>query len=77
MSEDTDELPERERARVRSRDRKIRGPRVVVDNPGLKKLVVDLAERRRRQQRPAAAPEAPAVPAVPAAVRRRAKQRRG
>lgn len=48
MSED-DELPSRERARVRSRDRKVRGPRVVVDNPGLRKLAMYLAERRRRQ----------------------------
>jgi hypothetical protein len=46
---DTDELPDRERARVRGRDRKVRGPRVVVDNPGLKKLAVDLAEKRRQQ----------------------------
>lgn len=49
MSEDTDELPERERARVRSRDRKIRGPRMIVDNPGLKKLALHLADKRRRQ----------------------------
>ena len=48
VSED-DELPSRERARVRSRDRKVRGPKVVVDNPGLRKLAMHLAERRRRQ----------------------------
>jgi len=47
MSEDLEMLPERERARARSRDRKIRGPRVVEDNPGLKKLQLQLALRRR------------------------------
>ncbi|HXM56877.1 MAG TPA: hypothetical protein VOB72_15870 [Candidatus Dormibacteraeota bacterium] len=56
---DTDELPPRERARVRSRDRKTRGPRVIVDNPGLKKLAVDLAEKRRRQAPPAQSAPAP------------------
>ena len=40
-------LPERERARVRARDRKIRGPKVVADNPGLKKLQLQLGMSRR------------------------------
>ena len=44
-------LPPRERARVRGRDRKIRGPKVVVDNAGLKKLTLELAEKRRRKLR--------------------------
>jgi hypothetical protein len=48
MSDDSDLLPDRERARVRSRDRKVRGPRVVVDNPGLRILTLHLAEKRRR-----------------------------
>ena len=56
MGDQTDELPDRERARVRARDRKIRGPRVIVDNAGLKKLAVDLAEKRRLRQ---AAPKPP------------------
>jgi hypothetical protein len=50
MSEDVHLLPERERARVRSRDRKIRGPKVIEDNPGLKKLQLQLALRRRSQR---------------------------
>jgi hypothetical protein len=50
MSEDVDLLPDRERARVRSRDRKISGPRVIEDNPGLKKLQLQLALRRRSQR---------------------------
>jgi hypothetical protein len=44
-------LPSRERARVRSRDRKVRGPKVVVDNAGLKKLTLELAEKRRQARR--------------------------
>jgi hypothetical protein len=48
MSDDSDLLPDRERARVRSRDRKVRGPRMVVDNPGLKRLALHLAEKLRR-----------------------------
>jgi hypothetical protein len=60
MSEDADELPARERARVRHRDRKVRGPKMVVDNAGLKKLAMHLAEkrRRRRPQPPPAKPPA-------------------
>jgi hypothetical protein len=53
MSDDGELLSARERARLRSRDRKIRGPRMIVDNPGLKKLTVDLANRRRRAQQAA------------------------
>jgi hypothetical protein len=53
MGDDADELPQRERARVNSRDRKVRGPRVVVDNAGLKKLTLHLAEKRRRSQQKA------------------------
>ena len=47
MSEDLEMLPERERSRVRSRDRKVRGPKVIVDNAGLKKIQLQLAQRRR------------------------------
>ena len=53
MSEDMEMMKERERARVRSRDRKQRGPAVVSDNPGLKKLQLQLALRRRSARRPA------------------------
>ena len=49
VSEDEDLLPARERARVKSRDRKTRGPKVVVDNPGLKKLALYLARRRSKK----------------------------
>ncbi len=52
MSEDVEALPEREKARVRARDRKLRGPKVISDNPGLKKLTLDLAEKRRAARKP-------------------------
>jgi hypothetical protein len=47
VSEDLDHLSDRQRARVGARDRKRTPPRVVVDNPGLKKLALHLAEKRR------------------------------
>jgi hypothetical protein len=55
MSEDTDLLPDRERARVQSRDRKVRGPKVIVDNPGLRQLALHLAARRRARKPPTVA----------------------
>ncbi len=51
MAGDEELLPERERARVLARDRKVRGPRLVVDNAGLKKLTLDLARRDRERAR--------------------------
>jgi len=47
VSEDVELLPEPEKARVKARDRKVRGPKVVVDNAGLRKVQMRLAERRR------------------------------
>ena len=47
VSEDSEQLSDRERARLNGRDRKRRPPRVVVDNPGLKKLALYLAQKRR------------------------------
>jgi hypothetical protein len=52
MSEDVEQLPEPEKARVKSRDRKVRGPKVIVDNPGLRKVQLQLAERRRAARKP-------------------------
>ncbi len=52
-----DALPEPERARVKARDRKVRGPKVIVDNAGLKKLALERArkarEKAREERRPA------------------------
>ncbi len=50
MSDEGDMIPARERARIKSRDRKTRGPKVVVDNPGLKKLALYLATKRRKRK---------------------------
>ena len=57
MSEDVEALPDSERARVKARDRKVRGPRVIVDTAGLKKLALERArpsrEKARERSRPA------------------------
>lgn len=53
MGEDLDLLPEPEKARARSRDRKVRGPKVVMDNPGLRKAALERARRVREAQRDA------------------------
>jgi len=47
VSEDVELLPDAEKARVKARDRKVRGPKVVVDNAGLRRVQMQLAERRR------------------------------
>jgi hypothetical protein len=47
----SDELPglsARESAHVKARAKKIRPPKVIAVNPGLKKLALHLAERRKR-----------------------------
>jgi hypothetical protein len=51
LSDDIESLPETERARVRARDRKVRGPKVIVDNAGLKKLALERARKAREQSR--------------------------
>jgi len=48
VSEDLDPLSPSERARARSRDKKVRGPKVISVNPGLKKLAQHLADKRRK-----------------------------
>lgn len=44
---DDDHLTPRERAHSKARDRKVRGPKVVSVNPGLKKLAQHIADKRR------------------------------
>lgn len=51
MSDDLDRVAPRESARVKARDRKVRGPKVVSVNPGLKKLAQHLADKRTRKKR--------------------------
>ena len=52
MSEDIESLPPVERARVKARDRKVRGPKVVVDNVGLKKDALRRAQKAREAKKP-------------------------
>ncbi|HEY6876355.1 MAG TPA: hypothetical protein VI384_08360 [Candidatus Dormibacteraeota bacterium] len=49
MSEDLDRVSPRESAHVKARDKKVRGPKVVSVNPGLKKLAQHLADKRTRK----------------------------
>jgi hypothetical protein len=51
MSEDVEALPPAQRARVKARDRKVRGPKVVVDNVSLKKTALQRAQKAREQRR--------------------------
>jgi hypothetical protein len=46
--DDLDRVAPSESARVRARDKKVRGPKVVSVNPGLKKLAQHIADKRRR-----------------------------
>ena len=49
--QDLDRVSPRESAHVRARDRKVRGPKVVSVNPGLKKLAQHLADKRTRKKK--------------------------
>jgi len=51
VSDELDRVAPRESARVRSRDKKVRGPKVVSVNPGLKKLAQHLADKRTRKKK--------------------------
>ena len=51
MADELDRVAPREGARVRARDRKVRGPKVVSVNPGLKKLAQHLADKRSRKKK--------------------------
>jgi hypothetical protein len=51
MTDELDRVAPRESARNKARDKKIRGPKVVSVNPGLKKLAQHIAERRRQKKK--------------------------
>ena len=51
MSDELDRVSPRESSRVKARDKKIRGPKVVSVNPGLKKLAQHLADKRTRKKK--------------------------
>jgi hypothetical protein len=52
MSDELDNVSPREGAHAKARDKKVRGPKVVSVNPGLKKLAQHLADKRRKKKRP-------------------------
>lgn len=49
MADDLDRASPREKAHVKARDKKVRGPKVIAVNPGLKKLAQHLAEKRKKK----------------------------
>ena len=51
MSDDLERASPRENAHARARDKKVRGPKVVSVNPGLKKLAQHLADKRRKNKK--------------------------
>jgi hypothetical protein len=53
MTDELDRIEPREGAHVRARDKKVRGPKVISVNPGVKKLALHLAEKRKRKPKPA------------------------
>jgi hypothetical protein len=50
VGDDLERVSPRESAHVKARDKKARGPKVVAVNPGLKKLALHLAEKRKRKR---------------------------
>ncbi len=50
MTDELDRIAPRESARNKARDKKVRGPKVVSVNPGLKKLAEHLADKRTRKK---------------------------
>jgi hypothetical protein len=50
MSDELERVSPRESARVKARDKKIRGPKVVSVNPGMKKLAQHLADKRSKKK---------------------------
>jgi len=50
-SDDLDRVSPSESAHVKARERKVRGPKVVSVNPGLKKLALHLADKRKRKKK--------------------------
>ena len=49
VSDELDSVSPRESAHAKARDKKVRGPKVVSVNPGLKKLAQHLADRSKRK----------------------------
>ncbi len=50
MTDDLDRIEPRESAHVKARDKKVRGPKVIAVNPGLKKLALHIADKRKQRK---------------------------
>jgi hypothetical protein len=50
VSDDLERISPRESAHNKARDRKARPPKVIAVNPGLKKLALHLATKRRKEK---------------------------
>jgi hypothetical protein len=48
MTDELDRVSPRESAHTKARDKKARGPKVISVNPGLKKLALHIASKRRK-----------------------------
>ena len=51
VSDELDRISPTESARVKARDKKVRGPKVIAVNPGLKKLAQHLADKRTKKRK--------------------------
>ncbi len=49
MGDDLERIAPRESARTQARDKKSRPPKVIAVNPGLKKLALHLADKRKKR----------------------------
>jgi len=50
MSDDLERVAPSESARTKARDKKSQPPKVIAVNPGLRKLVLHLADKRTKKQ---------------------------
>ena len=48
VTDELDRIEPREGAHVKARDKKVRGPKVIAVNPGLKKLALHIADKRKK-----------------------------
>lgn len=48
MTDELDRISPQESAHTKARDKKARGPKVISVNPGLKKLALHIASKRRK-----------------------------
>ena len=51
MGASEEDLPPKEQARIRSRDKKSRPPKMIVDNAAVKRIQLALRNRKKKQAR--------------------------